>query len=198
MRSLLIAAVVLAATLNFTGDADAGLIGTQVTGSLVYGTNGINHFDPASGDGPLNPSSGLNYYGPTVTIAATTSVPEFLGYSEEIQFNEHFTAVFTDNQLFVQDVTRFGVFDPLVTLTFSDPAFIGLTVVSSGLFTASFSGDTITLTETNGSLGEGGFVNSTFTIASPSVVPEPSSFILLGIAVALGSGCWLCRDRLTH
>jgi hypothetical protein len=159
------------------GSLRADLIGTQVTGSVVFGGVSPNCFDPTAGCTGAPPAGDLNTAGTTVTISATAT--EF-GYTD--LFNAD-AADFTGNTLTVTD-------DVLVAasswvMTFSDTAFTGLNLVktadtfTSGGVTGVLSGHTITLNWAGTGTADG-LLSTSFTLNPTAPTPEPSSLLLLG------------------
>jgi hypothetical protein len=193
MRKLTMTIIVLTALLGHSGVSKAGLVGTQVTGTLLFNGGNANLFDPIYGYASLG---ALNRAGTTVAISASATEFGFAPAGTPYSIN----ADFTDSQLKLFFNQRLGsnTFLPS-TMTFTDTAFLGLSLVGSGgfesssIFSASISGDVITVNLPGGAYIQGATLDATYNITSPSVVPEPNSFILLGIAAALGSGWWLCR-----
>ena len=156
----------------------AGLIGTSVTGKLMFAANPANYYDPANG---YVPASGyLNSAGPTVTVAAPAV--EF-GFNDNVNLD---TVNFSASQFTIEDVVETGPFDAPFTMTFTDSAFAGMTFVKATDFfpnglTYSVSGTTLTVNWAGGTVTAGDDYTSTFTV---KVVPEPSAWA----AVAMGMG----------
>ena len=97
------------------------LIGTSVTGSLNFDGNPANFFDPANG---FVPARFENAAGPTVTI--DDFAPEF-GFNDGANRD---IANFTDGRLVIRDRATGGG-SQKITLTFTDDAFAGISLVSS-------------------------------------------------------------------
>lgn len=177
--------------------AAAGLIGTQVTGSLEFGGGTTNYFDPAYG---YVPDGYLNTAGTTVTIAEPQV--EF-GFDDTANRD---TVDFTDTGLFAVDfVLSFGT-DLSWVMTFTDAAFVGgeLSELSDdfpyGGVTATLVGDTITLSWAGGFVQPGSSYEATYDFQSPAV-PEPSTLLIWSLLCGLGIAATLWRkrgDRLVH
>jgi hypothetical protein len=185
-RILAVAAIALLAC----GPASADLIGTSVTGSIDFGGNGVNYFDPARG---FVPPGYLNYTeGTTVTIAQPQI--EF-GYMDSSNLD---TANFTGNQLIVTDTVSNAA--NFWTMTFTDTAFTGLplTKVSDtfthGGVTGTLVGDTITVFW-GGTGTADGLLAATFDVGVSSI-PEPSAIVMACTAIPLALGYWW-RNRST-
>jgi PEP-CTERM motif len=159
----------------------APLVGTSVTGTINFEVNPINFFDPANGFVPAgfgNTSPGTN----TVTIA----VP-LVEFGFEDGFNRD-TADFTDTTLTISDLvgTAAGAFN--WTMTFTDSAFAGLSLVEisdnfvNGGVNCALAATTLTCTWA-GVGAAVGQLTATYSFAALAV-PEPGSLALLGLALA--------------
>jgi hypothetical protein len=187
MRKVLLA-VAVACGLGAVGfPAQAQLLGTTVTGTLVFPDvlPDTNLYDPNDGFG-LNPAGfdDEKANSPTVTIDDN---PEF-GYSDGDSF---ITADFTDNTLTLTDAVT-DVFITDWVQTFTDLAFTGalFSEASDGFspaISASLSGDTITVDWAGVAAGSGGSFAATVDIANMSV-PEPASMALLASGLAVLGG----------
>jgi hypothetical protein len=166
-----IAALALGAVIS---PASAQLLGTTVTGSLKFGANPTNFFDPANGGVPPGFS---NTASPTVVIAEPAV--EF-GYQDGANRD---TANFTNTQLIVTD----DVFSSASnwTMQFTDNAFTSIVEVvdsfPTGGVTAVLVGNQITLTWA-GTFTPGSF-RAVYDVSAAAAVPEPGSLALL-----VGSG----------
>ncbi len=162
------------------------LIGTTVTGSLTFSSgNPNNFFNPANG---FVPARFENAAGTHVTIS--DSAVEF-GFNDGANRD---IANFIDGQLIIRDRARGGAGSVAYTLTFTDPVFAGLSLVSS-TFTKpldySIVGDEIEITVPK--FSRNGRYRAVFALTS---TPEPGSFGMLGLSVgllALGGAKWRSR-----
>jgi hypothetical protein len=185
-RLVRVAVLGLAAVALLGGEARAGLIGTQVTGSLTFGGGGTNFFDPANGfvpTGYLNKTQGT-----TVTISG--SAVEF-GFSDGANRD---TADFSDVGLTLEDLASTAAGGSSSRYVFTDPAFAGLSLVKltdtfAGGVDASLRGTTLTINVPAFS-GAGDHV-ATFGLTSgaSATVPEPSTLGLLALG-GLGLAGW--------
>ena len=156
----------------------AGLIGTSVTGKLMFAGGTTNYYDPANG---FVPASGyLNSAGPTVTVASPAV--EF-GFNDNVNLD---TVNFSASQFTIEDVVEAGPSDAPFTMTFTDSAFAGMSFVKAtdffpGGLTYSVTGSTLTVNWAGGTVATGDDYTSTFTVKT---VPEPSAWA----AVAMGTG----------
>lgn len=202
--SFVTAAAAVLLTVGAVRHAEAGLVGTSVTGDVEFPTffGTTNFFDPANTSSfPFTvPAGFLNASGTTVTISATE--PEF-GFASSVA---KVSADFTDDQLTISNqilvVDTLGI--STYNFTFTDPAFLGQsfakvsdTFDDKGL-TGSLSGDQITLTwAANGNVEPIATMSAVFHIGaasstgSGSSVPEPSTWALMLLGFAgLGFGAY--------
>jgi hypothetical protein len=154
----------------------ASLVGTSVTGSLLFSGDPSNYFDPNNG---FVPAAGyLNTSGTTVTIS--NNAVEF-GYDDGAS---QIAADFSGNQLTLSDLIELAGPTNGFTVSFTDAAFAGQYLIPvSDSFTLSgysLTGDVITLDYPNGNPNQGQDFGATFTIAP---IPEPATVWLLSVAV---------------
>lgn len=177
-------------TANHTSHA-AGLIGTSVAGSLTFGSNATNYFDPNNG---YVPAGYLNTSGTVVSIASPAV--EF-GFADG--FNTD-TANFSAFQFTLEDsVTTTSSVSAVAapfTMTFTDAAFNGVTLAKvtdffPGGLTYSLVNSTITVHWAGGAVNNGDDYTSTFTLAA---VPEPSAWGMVCLGIA-GAGVVALRRR---
>ncbi len=155
--------------------ANASLVGTSVTGSLTFGRDRSNYFDPGYG---FVPSGYLNVSGTTVTIS--NSAVEF-GFNDG---SSRISANFFDSQLTVSDLIETSGPSNSFQMIFTDSAFTGqyLIPVSDSFPLAGYSvvGDVMTLDYPGGNPAVGQTLNATFAVTP---VPEPSTLGLISISI---------------
>lgn len=186
MKTIL--AVTVAVCLTSTAAFAQTLIGSQVVGSFPF-SGGPNQFALSSGDVPAGYG---NSTGQPVTITAgiiTFGASGDSGFLNAVDFT---ATTMTVSESVPLDSGEIGW-----TMTFTDPAFGGITKVSdnfpNGGTDALFSGDTITLQDSGGTAnGEAGRHATTFTATYDiAVVPEPSTIALC----LFGASAFLIRRR---
>jgi hypothetical protein len=191
--SVVTAAAAVLLTVGVVGHAEAGLVGTSVTGDVEFPTffGTTNYFDFGNG---FVPSGFLNDSGTTVTISATE--PEFGFASSLAKVSADFAAdqLTISNQILELDPNGISTY----IFTFIDPAFLGQSfkklsdTFNDGGLTGSLSGDEITLTwSANGRVEPVATMGAVFQIGAASGVAEPSAWelMLLGFA-GLGFGVY--------
>jgi PEP-CTERM motif len=152
------------------------LIGTSVTGSLNFDGNPANFFDPASG---FVPGRFENAAGPTVTI--DDFAPEF-GFNDGANRD---IANFTDGRLVIRDRATGGG-SQKITLTFTDDAFAGISLVSSNFrkpIQYDIVGDEIDITIPK--FGRNGRYRAVFDVTTTASTPEPESLGLIGLGIGV-------------
>ncbi len=154
-----------------------GLIGTSVTGKLMFSGGTTNYYDPANG---FVPASGyLNAGGTTVTIASPAV--EF-GFQDAHNTD---SANFSASQFTIEDVLdpTAGGTDTPFTMTFTDSAFAGQSLAKAtdffpnGGLSFSLVGSTVTVSWAGGPISANDDYTSTFVIRT---IPEPSTWVVLG------------------
>ncbi len=179
--------VLLAAGLT-VNTADASLlIGTSVTGTLNFGS-ATNYFDSANG---FVPATGyLNTSSTTVPI----SQPQIeFGYQDGANQD---SANFTDSQLYIEDQYFGTIGDLPFTMSFTDPAFAGITLTPTisnfpNALSASIAGTTITVTGPAQSFPANTSYIAVYNISS-SPTPEPATG---AVGLGLLSLCTLRRRK---
>jgi hypothetical protein len=149
------------------------LIGTSVTGSLNFDGNPANFFDPAYG---FVPARFENAAGPTVTI--DDFAPEF-GFNDGANRD---IANFTDGRLVIRDRATGGG-SQKITLSFTDDAFAGISLVSSNFrkpIQYDIVGDEIDITIPK--FARDGRYRAVFDVTS---TPEPESLGLIGLGIGV-------------
>lgn len=155
--------------------AKADLIGTVVDGSLTFGGNTINAFDPANGF--VYPG-----YGNSESTSVTIS-DDIVEFQSAASLNGYLVD-FTGDTL-TYSFSPFFFAPAPYTMTFTNAAFVGLILTEisdtfpNGGITASLDGDTITLTYAGMNLIA---ASASYSIQGVSV-PEPSSLVLAGFGV---------------
>ncbi len=162
--------------------ATAGLLGTSVSGSLVFGGGGANFYDPGNGFVPAG-FGNSNPHGPeNVVIGSGT---EF-GFSDGANTD---TADFNDTSLTITDVVT-ATNDAQSTYTFTNTAFLGETVTqTSNTFpqtvTETLVGDVLTVDVAETGSANAGTKAVTFSFApTVTAAPEPASLPLLVMGLA--------------
>lgn len=196
-RSLIVACLVTAGFSFTASHANAGLLGSSVTGSLTFGVSPTNYFDPSNGfvpsTGYLNSSTATN--SATVTIA--NPAVEF-GFDDGANLD---TANFTDNTLTITD-TLAGFGAAPFQMKFTDTAFAGLTLSKvsdnfdgSGI-TASLVGNVLTLNYAGTAVANSPTFSASFSLTSGQTTvstPEPGTVIGAGMGLVAVAG--LARRR---
>lgn len=170
LTSMLSSAIFLFA-FDVAGHA-ASLVGTSVTGSLVFSGDPsmTNYFDPVNG---FAAPGAQNFIDNSSTVTVSSTAVEF-GYDDGV--SNAFSADFTNHQLIITDTvegtgTNFGF-----NMTFTDSAFLGQNLIPVNSLTLidsySSAGGVFTLSSPGGSVTAGETFTDTFDIAS---VPEPST-----------------------
>ena len=164
----------------------ASLVGTSVTGSLVFSGDPANYFDPNNG---FVPAAGyLNASGPTVTISS--NAVEF-GYDDGAS---RISADFSGNQITLGDLIELAGPANAFAVSFTDAAFTGQYLIpvsdSFPLSSYSIAGDVLTLDYPGGTPNQGQDFSATFTIA-----PSPSSATACLFSVAAGAVLLIRKRR---
>lgn len=159
-----------------------GLIGTSVTGKLMFAGFTANYYDSANG---FVPASGYLNSGGATTVTVASPAVEF-GFQDAHNTD---SANFSASQFTIEDVldpTAGGTDTPFV-MTFTDTAFAGQSLTKAtdffpnGGLSYSVSGTTITISWGGGPINSNDDYTSTFVIKA---VPEPSTWA----ALATGAG----------
>ncbi len=163
----------------------ASLLGTSVSGSLVFSGNPANYFDPANG---FVPSSGyLNSTGGT-SVTVQNSAIEFGAVFPSNTDSADFSA----SQLVISDLTKLTGTDSPFVMTFTDAAFTGLTLAKTsdsfiGGVSSSLAGDVITVSWRGAGVTPGENLTAIFDLSGGSAaIPEPSSWTMLVVSGLVG------------
>jgi len=167
--------------------AFAQVVGSQATGTLQFNGGGTNYFDPANGFVPagfLNKTQGA-------TVTVDDPAIDF-GFKDGANTD---TADITDTQLIITDVSVGGAAP--FKMTFNDPAFDDMTLVSSDFptFSASLVGSLFTFNA--GEITRPGTYQAVYNVRTAAVtgVPEPGSVALLAGMGVTGTAVAVSRLR---
>ena len=159
----------------------ADLVGTTVTGSLDFDSDNKNFYMPASGFVPagFQNSAGAQNSNTVVIVGGN----EF-GFSDGL--NTDVTSFSSTGFTFTDTAITAGP-NLNIILTFTDPAFTGVSLISSSFpgLTFAISGDQITVDIPALTVSAGEVFKASFNVASTSPVPEPSASGLLLIGFGL-------------
>jgi hypothetical protein len=157
------------------GSARADLVGTTVTGSLDFDADGLNFYNPAMGFVPagFQNSAGAQDSNTVVIVGGN----EF-GFSDGI--NTDVTSFSSTGFTFTQTSSIPGK-NINIILTMTDPAFTGVSLISSTFpgLTFAISGDQITVDIPGITVSAGEVLTASFNATSTSAVPEPSTYGLM-------------------
>lgn len=182
MRKILSLIAIALTSVMVAAPASASLIGTTVKGSLQFGTNLTNYFDPANGGVPASgyTNSSSNSNSATVVIAGGSQI-EF-GYADAANTD---SADFNGGSLKIVDVSTSG--GSTAKYIFTDAAFAGLTLVETsdtflnGGATATLVGTTLTVITPD--FTRAGTYTASYSLTAAAAVPEPSSIAILGLGL---------------
>lgn len=158
---------------------------TSLLGSVMFGGNPTNYYDPANGYVP--PGYG-NSGGQPVAVGPGVEFGFLDGANQD-------TADFTQTSLDIQDITFTNAASWTQIFTASTPGFFsGISLVGDtfpGGVSYSVAGDTLTVTW--GGTSSPGTANADFTFAGGSV-PEPATWAVMLAGLGL-TGCVLRNRR---
>ena len=170
----------------FALPVNATLIGSSVDGSLTFGGDPSNYFDPGYG---FVPATGyLNISGTTVTVSDSAVEFGFDDGSNRISTN------FSGNSVVISDLIETPGTNNGFQSMFADAAFTGQYLIpvsdSFPLSLHSVIGDVMTLDYAGGNPAVGQTLTATF-IVTP--VPEPSTSGLVAISGLAALGVFFAR-----
>src|SRR5579862_8650005 len=168
--------------------ARADLVGTTVTGSLDFDSDNKNFYIPAMGFVPagFQNSAGAQDSNTVVIVGGN----EF-GFSDDI--NTDVTSFSSTGFTFTDTSLSAGA-NLNIILTLTDPAFTGVSLISSSFpgLTFAILGDQITVDIPGLNASAGEVFTASFNVTSTSSVPEPSThglmligFGFLGLMMAM-------------
>jgi hypothetical protein len=178
--------------LMLPGSARADLVGTTVTGSIDFDSDNINFYVPANGFVPAGyqNSAGAKDSNTVVIVGGN----EF-GFDDSL--NRDVTS-FSSTGFTFTDTSATPGLNLNIILTMTDPAFTGVSLISSTFpgLTFTISGDQITvdIPAVNASAGE--VFTASFNVTSTSSVPEPSTYGLMLIGLGFLGLMMAMRKRL--
>jgi hypothetical protein len=152
--------------------ARADLVGTTVTGSLDFDADNKNFYIAATGHVPagFQNSAGAQNSNTVVIVGGN----EF-GFSDGL--NTDVTSFSSTGFTFTDTAITAGP-NLNIILTFTDPAFTGVSLISSTFpgLTFAISGDHITVDIPGLDVSAGEVLTASFDVTSTSSVPEPSTY----------------------
>ena len=159
--------------------ARADLVGTTVTGSLDFDGDGLNFYNPAMGFVPagFQNSPGAQNSNTVVIVGGNEFGFTDPGNNTDVTSFSSTGFTFTDTSLSAGANLN-------IILTLTDPAFTGVSLISSTFpgLTFAISGDQITVDIPGLNASAGEVFTASFNVKSTSSVPESSTdgFMLIG------------------
>jgi len=173
--------------------ARADLVGTTVTGSLDFDADGLNFYNPALGFVPAGyqNSPGAQNSNTVVIVGGN----EF-GFTDPGN-NTDVTSFSSTGFTFTDTAITAGL-NLNIILTLTDPAFTGVSLISSTFpgLTFAISGDQITVDIPGLNVSAGEVLTASFNVTSTSSVPEPSTYGLMLIGFGFLGFMMAMRKRL--
>ena len=170
----------------------ADLVGTTVTGSLDFDSDGLNFYNPAMGFVPagFQNSAGAQNSNTVVIVGGN----EF-GFSDRL--NTDLTSFSSTGFTFTDTAITAGA-NLNIILTMTDPAFTGVSLISTTFpgLTFAISGDQITVDIPGLNASAGEVFTASFNVTSTSPVPEPSTYGLMLIGFGFLGFMIAMRKRL--
>ena len=169
--------------------ARADLVGTTVTGSLDFDGDGLNFYNPAMGFVPagFQNSAGAQNSNTVVIVGGNEFGFTDPGNNTDVTSFSSTGFTFTDTSLSAGANLN-------IILTMTDPAFTGVSLISSTFpgLTFAILGDQITVDIPGLNASAGEVFTASFNVTSTSSVPEPSThglmligFGFLGLMMAM-------------
>ena len=169
--------------------ARADLVGTTVTGSLDFDADGLNFYNPALGFVPAGyqNSPGAQNSNTVVIVGGNEFGFTDPGNNTDVTSFSSTGFTFTDTAITAGPNLN-------IILTLTDPAFTGVSLISSTFpgLTFAISGDQITVDIPGLNASAGEVFTASFNVTSTSSVPEPSThglmligFGFLGLMIAM-------------
>ena len=166
--------------LMFPAAARADLVGTTVTGSLDFDADGLNFYNPAMGFVPagFQNSAGAQNSNTVVIVGGNEFGFTDPGNNTDVTSFSSTGFTFTDTSITAGPNLN-------IILTLTDPAFTGVSLISSTFpgLTFAISGDQITVDIPGLKASAGEVLTASFNVTSTSSVPESSThgFMLIGL-----------------
>jgi hypothetical protein len=179
--------------LMLPASARADLVGTTVTGSLDFDADGINFYNPALGFVPAGyqNSPGAQNSNTVVIVGGNEFGFTDPGNNTDVTSFSSTGFTFTDTSIIAGPNLN-------IILTLTDPAFTGVSLISSTFpgLTFAISGDQITVDIPGLNASAGEVFTASFNVTSTSSVPEPSTYGLMLIGFGFLGLIMAMRKRL--
>ena len=179
--------------LMFPAAARADLVGTTVTGSLDFDADGLNFYNPAMGFVPagFQNSAGAQNSNTVVIVGGNEFGFTDPGNNTDVTSFSSTGFTFTDTSITAGPNLN-------IILTLTDPAFTGVSLISSTFpgLTFAISGDQITVNIPGLNASAGEVFTASFNVTSTSSVPEPSTYGLVLIGFGFLAFMMAVRNRL--
>jgi hypothetical protein len=179
--------------LMFPAAARADLVGTTVTGSLDFDADGLNFYNPAMGFVPagFQNSAGAQNSNTVVIVGGNEFGFTDPGNNTDVTSFSRTGFTFTDTSITAGPNLN-------IILTLTDPAFTGVSLISSTFpgLTFAISGDQITVDIPGLNASAGEVFTASFNVTSTSSVPEPSTYGLMLIGFGFLGLIMAMRKRL--
>ena len=173
--------------------ARADLVGTTVTGSLDFDADGLNFYNPALGFVPAGyqNSPGAQNSNTVVIVGGNEFGFTDPGNNTDVTSFSSTGFTFTDTAITAGPNLN-------IILTLTDPAFTGVSLISSTFpgLTFAISGDQITVDIPGLNVSAGEVLTASFNVTSTSSVPEPSTYGLMLIGFGFLGFMMAMRKRL--